>query len=181
MYMIMMILREGVVCLRRGLLKIYETIEWKHRRLAKRGSPATAGGCGELWRALLAAAVADCANYAPLRQNFVKDLRAIPCSEVPVRHPPRAGPGFMPSPARLTPVRSACKAPSVRRCMTRRDRALSRHASGGPSSKFFPEIDWLRNFLLEYSVGTPLPALWTRVFPGRRILSRTLGRRSGRR
>ena len=29
-----------------------------HRRLAKAGSPATARGCGELWRALLAAAVA---------------------------------------------------------------------------------------------------------------------------
>ena len=30
----------------------------RHRRLALRGSPATARGCGELWRALLAAAVA---------------------------------------------------------------------------------------------------------------------------
>ena len=30
----------------------------RHRRLAKAGSPATARGCGELWRALLAAAVA---------------------------------------------------------------------------------------------------------------------------
>ena len=29
-----------------------------HRRLALRGSPATARGCGELWRALLTAAVA---------------------------------------------------------------------------------------------------------------------------
>ena len=29
-----------------------------HRRLAKAGSPATARVCGELWRALLAAAVA---------------------------------------------------------------------------------------------------------------------------
>ena len=32
--------------------------ECRHRRLAKAGSPATARGCGELWRALLAAAVA---------------------------------------------------------------------------------------------------------------------------
>ena len=30
----------------------------RHRRLAKAGSPATAHGCGELCRALLAAAVA---------------------------------------------------------------------------------------------------------------------------
>ena len=30
----------------------------RHRRLAKAGSPATARVCGELWRALLAAAVA---------------------------------------------------------------------------------------------------------------------------
>ena len=30
----------------------------RHLRLAKAGSPATARGCGELWRALLAAAVA---------------------------------------------------------------------------------------------------------------------------
>ena len=36
----------------------------RHRRLAKAGSPATARGCGELWRALLAAAVAVSApNY----------------------------------------------------------------------------------------------------------------------
>ena len=32
--------------------------EGRHRRLAKAGSPATARVCGELWRALLAAAVA---------------------------------------------------------------------------------------------------------------------------
>ena len=32
--------------------------EGRHRRLALRGSPATARGCGELWRYLLAAAVA---------------------------------------------------------------------------------------------------------------------------
>ena len=33
-----------------------------HRRLAKAGSPATARGCGELWMALLAAAVAVAAT-----------------------------------------------------------------------------------------------------------------------
>ena len=34
----------------------------RHRRLALRGSPATARGCGELCRALLAAAVATVAS-----------------------------------------------------------------------------------------------------------------------
>ena len=35
----------------------------RHRRLAKAGSPATARGCGELWRALLAAAVAVVVDF----------------------------------------------------------------------------------------------------------------------
>ena len=35
-----------------------------HRRLALRGSPATARGCGELWRALLAATVAAAISAA---------------------------------------------------------------------------------------------------------------------
>ena len=36
----------------------------RHRRLALRGSPATARGCGELWRALLAATVAAAISAA---------------------------------------------------------------------------------------------------------------------
>ena len=36
----------------------YQLCEGRHRRLAKAGSPATARGCGELLRALLAATVA---------------------------------------------------------------------------------------------------------------------------
>ena len=36
----------------------------RHRRLAIRGSPATARGCGELWRALLAATVAAAISAA---------------------------------------------------------------------------------------------------------------------
>ena len=42
----------------------------RHRRLAKAGSPATERGCGELWRALLAAAVA----VAATRLDFDKVL-----------------------------------------------------------------------------------------------------------
>ena len=42
----------------------------RHRRLAKAGSPATARVCGELWRALLAAAVA----VAATRLDFDKVL-----------------------------------------------------------------------------------------------------------
>ena len=38
---------------------IYYYREGRHRRLAKAGSPATARGCGELCRALLAAAFAS--------------------------------------------------------------------------------------------------------------------------
>ena len=36
----------------------YQLCDGRHRRLAKAGSPATARGCGELLRALLAAPVA---------------------------------------------------------------------------------------------------------------------------
>ena len=36
----------------------YQLSDGRHRRLAKAGSPATARGCGELLRALLAATVA---------------------------------------------------------------------------------------------------------------------------
>ena len=42
----------------------------RHRRLAKAGSPATARGCGELWRALLAAAVA----VSSFRSNYERVL-----------------------------------------------------------------------------------------------------------
>ena len=49
--------RKGRVLRQRESKDLYFTQE-RHRRLALRGSPATARGCGELWRALLAAAVA---------------------------------------------------------------------------------------------------------------------------
>ncbi len=49
-----------------------------HRRLAKAGSPATARGCGELWRALLAAAVA----VAAPKSDF-DDVLSITCAGDP--------------------------------------------------------------------------------------------------
>ena len=70
------------------------------------------------------------------RRSFVKDLRASPLSEVPVGHPPRAGPGVMPSPARLTPSRSTCGAYSPRRCLTRGTTTCLRSTSDGYSQKF---------------------------------------------
>ena len=70
------------------------------------------------------------------RKSFVKDLRARPPSEVPVGHPARAGPGIMPSPARLTPVRTTSGAPWVRRCLTRGMWPGLRSTSDGYSAKF---------------------------------------------
>ena len=49
----------------------------RHRRLALRGSPATARGCGELWRALLAAAVAVSeTKYEIDRKNWGKGQKS---------------------------------------------------------------------------------------------------------
>ena len=72
----------------------------------------------------------------PSRHSFVKHLRTSPLSEVVLRPLGCAGPGFMPSPARLTMLRSTCGAPSPRRCLTRGMESGIRSTSDGVSEKF---------------------------------------------
>ena len=70
------------------------------------------------------------------RKSFVKDLRAGPCSEVPVGHIGCAGPGVKPSPERPPPAISTCGASCLRRCLTRGEGTGPRSTPDGPSQKF---------------------------------------------
>ena len=55
--------------------------EGRHRRLAKAGSPATTRGCGELWRALLAAAVAVSATNSEFEKVLSFTCAGDPCQK----------------------------------------------------------------------------------------------------
>ena len=57
------------------MVKDYLLCDGRHRRLALRGSPATARGCGELWRALLAAAVAATNSEFDRKRKFLNTLK----------------------------------------------------------------------------------------------------------
>ena len=64
------------------MVKDYLFCDGRHRRLAKPGSPATARGCGELLRALLAAAVA--VAVAASNSDFERVL-SITCAGDPLQ------------------------------------------------------------------------------------------------